>query len=1205
MNAKTLLFLKRITLAVILCGMPALIAVGQTPISDAAALRAIADNLSGSYILTADIVLTEDWTPVGTDAAPFTGTIDGNGKVIKGLTYSNSSVNGVGFIGVARGATITKLGIVDAQLEGRQDVGGIVGRANNPVTLSECYVSGVIKGFDHVAGIVGGSRAGDGATANITNCYSTAAVISSSYQAAGIIGTPVDAVVTNTYFAGSIKNNRTNTGGIAALLDGGASTITNNVAIAVFIRGGQTTNRILGNIDGKDVTLDNNYAWDGTEVYRDDVLTAIDPAEDAASTNGLAKTKAELQTAALYTGDLGWSASIWKFEAGAYPVFASQTLPADLDAIYTDLQSITTSPGTQIEANAFSALGKTVTYNTSDPAIASISTTGLLTINAPGNVTITLSTPADAYSNAVSITRTFQVVDVNANITTASQLNAIRYKLDGEYTLQNDITLTEDWTPVANFTGKLNGNGHIIYGLHFENQETNSVGLFSSTQGAEITQLGIEDANLLGNADVGAIVGDARGTTITESYVANSSIAGRDHVGSIVGAMRTHNGNNTLIENCYASAKIYSRQYQAGGLAGIIAGGDLLNSYFSGIVNCPGRAIGLVSLVDSDDPSSIENSFNAAAYLLGGTTKRIVDGVRTSTALANNYTLGNTRLGIDMTNAGIAQNPNNDAAGDQGATITDDNLARTSNWYKTTLQWDFDNVWKTLVEGEIYPVLKWQTTPIRTAILNTPEPDYLVWGDEESFYRLDKIIESHGIALDFSVNSDTYVDFIEDDLIVYPTENTITEEGSATFTVSVKNAQLKTLLNLLNPEFNINVFMGDRVDEIRTVDEFLAIGNKMVGNYKLMNNIDLQGVSFSGFGSASAPFTGTLDGDGYAVLNLNITATGNKQGLFNTTSGATIRNLGVVDVNISGLNSQDIGGLIGNSSSTTIEGCYVTGNINGHDHAGAFVGGDNGGTRIRNSYANATVTTNAYQVGGLIGTLNGGVIIENTYFAGEVIAPTDGWTNNAGGIVSLLEKNDDDCDITGTVSIGNVTGGTTGRFLARANNHTPEGATESVAMKLRTFDKNLYYNNAVISDSDPGAYEKLTDGRPLPEETMARSLTQLKQQATYVAIGWDFTNVWTIDEGNAFPVLKNQKTITGIQETKKPETGYTVYTTGETAIIKGIATTALVSVFNSNGQLISKSTETGDAVLPLPAKGFYIVRIVENNRSHSIKIVNK
>ena len=54
-------------------------------------LAAISDNLAGSYALGAEIDLGDtDWTPIGNNVTPFTGTLRGNGHAIRNLFCTNS-----------------------------------------------------------------------------------------------------------------------------------------------------------------------------------------------------------------------------------------------------------------------------------------------------------------------------------------------------------------------------------------------------------------------------------------------------------------------------------------------------------------------------------------------------------------------------------------------------------------------------------------------------------------------------------------------------------------------------------------------------------------------------------------------------------------------------------------------------------------------------------------------------------------------------------------------------------------------------------------------------------------------------------------------------------------------------------------------------------------------------------------------------------
>ena len=77
-------------------------------------LAAIANDLGGSYALGADIDLGgADWTPIGNVSAPFTGTLYGNGRVIRNLVCTNS-LSGAdyrGLFGCANGATIESVSV--------------------------------------------------------------------------------------------------------------------------------------------------------------------------------------------------------------------------------------------------------------------------------------------------------------------------------------------------------------------------------------------------------------------------------------------------------------------------------------------------------------------------------------------------------------------------------------------------------------------------------------------------------------------------------------------------------------------------------------------------------------------------------------------------------------------------------------------------------------------------------------------------------------------------------------------------------------------------------------------------------------------------------------------------------------------------------------------------------------------------------------
>ena len=149
-------------------------------------LKSITKALNAHFILTADITLNEEvngsgWDPIGKQEKPFTGTLNGQGHIIKNLWMKRSTTNGVGLFGYVQNAVITgiRLEIGNYGLNGGNYVGGICGYSNGGL-IQECSVNGYINGKDYVAGICG-----EAPNANIIQCYTKGTILSKSW-ASGI-----------------------------------------------------------------------------------------------------------------------------------------------------------------------------------------------------------------------------------------------------------------------------------------------------------------------------------------------------------------------------------------------------------------------------------------------------------------------------------------------------------------------------------------------------------------------------------------------------------------------------------------------------------------------------------------------------------------------------------------------------------------------------------------------------------------------------------------------------------------------------------------------------------------------------------------------------------------------------------------------------------------------------------------------------------
>jgi hypothetical protein len=1187
-------------LSLALLGLFPMNVLGQTEINTVQDLKNIVNNLAGSYKLMADLTLTEDWTPIGTEATPFTGVIDGNGHVIKGLKTTVAANSRVGLVGVARNAEIKKLGLENVDLNGTQDVAPFIGKAYAS-RVTECYSTGKVQGNDHVAGIIGGTYTSNPvAKSLISNCYSTAIIHSRTYQAGGILGTASDVDIENVFFSGSCKSS-TNSGGIVSLIDAAtaelgavANTISNSVLAGPTIDGA-TVRRILANPAGRPATLTNNYAY-ADVLLNGNVIDEMNDIDYGSSMlQGESKTMDDLKTVGFYATTLNWSADIWNMTAGSLPVLKWQAVPAAVDQILgLPTAQIKVEVGQSTMVKMYSAFGKTISIENSNPAVAVISTDGTIDALTSGSTTITVSTPETAVSKAATATFTVTVISITGEIRTADDLDNMRYKLDGDFTIMNDITLTANWTPIANFTGSLNGNGFVIKGLNYNDPTMNNVGLFASTSGATITKLGIENARLIGNADVGGIVGNAKDATqISECYVANSYIEGRDHAGAIVGAARSA----SLISNCYGTAEVFSRQYQAAGIAGILQDASIDKCFFSGLVSIAGGGSnvgGMTSLLDGGTPEStiISNCVTLAPYMLGNTVSRIMgtpNGKQYS--LINNYARTDVFRGKTVTNLGGISTEDVNYGTDKlhGANVSPEN-SKTQDFYKNTLGWDTDNVWYVSGNEDIYPILKWQQRPVTPTILGVPANVKIKKG---SSVRV-KVYGSMGQAISYdSPQVDEIVNvWYEFD----PNTNEIlyvlfgTDDEEYTYGTAVINmtSDATTNMKAASATFSIEVVDPETLrKEVFTATDLVNIKDDLMADYVLRANIDLASIAdWNPIGTATAPFKGTINGNGYKIKNLKSSrSTTNLIGLFGMAQDATFTNLALEDVNLVG--NQDVGGIIGKAVGVRMTKCYVTGVLEGNDHVGSLIGGTYGGgtSNIENCYSPATVKTRNYQAGGLLGVASS-TNLSNSYFSGTVTstATTLGWTHNTGGLVGLVE--DANVFISGCVSgASSVTGGTANPYVARGD------AASTLTNCVYRADM------AVSAPADAG-----NAGSAQPDVAEARELSVLTTQSIYTGLSWDFETIWTIANGQ-FPTLKGVGTISAVDKVSAETRKYNAFIANEKLIVRG-TTQAIISVFNLNGSLVAKViANSNQSEISLTSKGVYLVQVIENGQSTVLKVI--
>ncbi|MCT7497973.1 two-partner secretion domain-containing protein, partial [Aliarcobacter cryaerophilus] len=162
-------------------------------------------------------------------------------------------------------------------------------------------------------------------------------------------------------------------------------------------------------------------------------------------------------------------------------------------------------------------------------------------------------------------------------------------------------------------------------------------------------------------------------------------------------------------------------------------------------------------------------------------------------------------------------------------------------------------------------------------------------------------------------------------------------------------------------------------------------------NYVLGSDIDASetsswnsGEGFTPIGVFANSFYGTFDGLGHTISNLYINrGSSDSIGLFGDLNYSTIRNLGLLNVDITG--RFDTGSLVGKSNNGgIISNSYATGTVRGTTMVGGLVGIGLSGI-IENSYSKVNVVANNgpgfKRAGGLAGYV---YIINNSYASGTV-----------------------------------------------------------------------------------------------------------------------------------------------------------------------------------------------------------------------------
>ena len=308
-------------------------------------------------------------------------------------------------------------------------------------------------------------------------------------------------------------------------------------------------------------------------------------------------------------------------------------------------------------------------------------------------------------------------------------------------------------------------------------------------------------------------------------------------------------------------------------------------------------------------------------------------------------------------------------------------------------------------------------------------------------------------------------------------------------------------------------------------------GNKYTGAYFKISDavadIDMSEHYFTPIGKSNElwerdyAFDGSFDGNGKTLTGLRVDETTIFAGLFGFVGvNGVIKNIGLVDSDVTG--SYVVGGIAGFCEGN-ISGCYNTGTITGANNVGGIVGindietkncyntGDVTGTEnvggviglgkgASSCYNTGTVTGTDYNVGGIIGKIDGIFKVYNSYNAGNIVGGI-----NAGGIAGVNEEGGEiyHCyntkDISGINNVGGILG--TGKNISNCYNMGAIITTGNhVGPVIGYGSENLQFNYFLKIDEE-GLY---TGGLTIENMTGADALTGTGKMTTL-----GDTTVWT------------------------------------------------------------------------------------------------
>jgi len=252
--------------------------------------------------------------------------------------------------------------------------------------------------------------------------------------------------------------------------------------------------------------------------------------------------------------------------------------------------------------------------------------------------------------------------------------------------------------------------------------------------------------------------------------------------------------------------------------------------------------------------------------------------------------------------------------------------------------------------------------------------------------------------------------------------------------------------------------------------------------------------------------TGDVNGTGYDVGGLVGSNGGSVSNCYSTSDvsgggGLVGGNYGIVSDCYSTGDVSGGGGLVGENDGD-VSNCYSTGDVTGHGLVGGLVGYNDG--TIINCYSTGSVNGTGDYVGGLVG-LNTSGTISNSYSTGSVSGEFC-----VGGLVGRNGRARFECFpgyISNSYSTGSVQGTSNVGGLV--------GFNSCGDISVSFWD--------VQTSGEPNMCGYQLEGYATAcDPNCGKTTAEMQTRSTFSEAGWDFVEIWLINEGATYPVLRQE-----------------------------------------------------------------------------------